>query len=67
MSLAESVSVQQQNLAEFQSLLDKALAVDLERAPQSRMVNVLAQRRAQWLRENVADFFLDAESTGGTP
>ena len=33
LSLAESVSVQQQNLAEFQSLLDKALAVDLERAP----------------------------------
>jgi predicted anti-sigma-YlaC factor YlaD len=66
LSLAESVSVQEQNLAEFQSLLDKTLAVDLERAPQSRMVNVLAQRRAQWLRTRVADLFLDAEPTGGT-
>ena len=67
LSLAESVSVQEQNLAEFQSLLDETLAVDLERAPQSRMVNVLAQRRAQWLRAHVADLFLDAEPTGGTP
>ena len=59
--------MQEQNLAEFQSLLDKTLAVDLERAPQSRMVNVLAQRRAQWLRARVAELFLDAEPTGGTP
>ena len=66
-SLAENVSVQQQNLAEFQSLLDSALVVDLERAPQHRLVNVLAQRRAQWLRERTADLFLDAEPTGGIP
>ena len=66
LSLAESVSVQEQNLAEFRSLLDKTLAVDLERAPQSRLVNVLAQRRAQWLRAHIADLFLDAEPTGGT-
>ncbi|MCX5737977.1 MAG: TRAP transporter TatT component family protein [Proteobacteria bacterium] len=66
-SLAENVSVQQQNLAEFQSLLEQAEAVDLERAPQHRLVNVLAQRRAQWLRERTADLFLDAEPTGGIP
>lgn len=66
-SLAENVSVQQQNLAEFQSLLDQAQAVDIERTPQNRLVNVLAQRRAQWLREHTADLFLDAEPTGGIP
>ena len=66
-SLAENVSVQEQNLAEFTALLDQAQAVDLERAPQSRLVNVISQRRAQWLREHVADFFLDAEPGGGTP
>ena len=66
-SFAENVSVQQQNFAEFQSLLDSALAVDLERAPQQRLVNVLAQRRAQWLRAHSADLFLDAEPTGGNP
>jgi predicted anti-sigma-YlaC factor YlaD len=66
-ALAENVSVQQQNLAEFQSLLDQALAVDADRAPQNRLTNVLAQRRAQWLREHAADLFLDAEATGGTP
>jgi predicted anti-sigma-YlaC factor YlaD len=66
-SLAENVSVQEQNLAEFRSLLDQAEAVDLSRAPQDRLVNVLAQRRAQWLREHTADLFLDAEPNGGTP
>jgi predicted anti-sigma-YlaC factor YlaD len=66
-SLAENVSVQEQNLAEFTALLDQAQAVDLERAPQSRLVNVISQRRARWLREHVADFFLDAEPGGGTP
>jgi predicted anti-sigma-YlaC factor YlaD len=63
-SLAEGVSVQEQNLAEFQSLLDKAQAVDIERAPQNRLVNVLSQRRAQWLREHAGDLFLDADATG---
>ena len=63
-SLAEGVSVQEQNLGEFQSLLDKALAVDVERAPQSRLVNVLSQRRAQWLREHAGDLFLDADGMG---
>jgi predicted anti-sigma-YlaC factor YlaD len=66
-SLAEGVSVQEQNLGEFQSLLDKAQAVDLERAPQNRLVNVLSQRRAQWLREHAGDLFLDADATGDSP
>jgi predicted anti-sigma-YlaC factor YlaD len=66
-SLAENVSVQEQNLAEFESLLGQAQAVDIERAPQNRLVNVLAQRRAQWLQEHVADLFLDAEPDGGAP
>jgi predicted anti-sigma-YlaC factor YlaD len=66
-SLAENVSVQEQNLAEFQSLLGQAQAVDLSRTPQNRLANVLAQRRAQWLLEHVADLFLDAEPTGGIP
>jgi len=66
-SLAENVSVREQNLAEFTALLDQAQAVDLERAPQSRLVNVISQRRAQWLRAHIADFFLDAEPGGGTP
>ena len=59
--------MQEQNLAEFTALLDQAQAVDLARAPQSRLVNVISQRRAQWLREHVADLFLDADPGGGTP
>jgi predicted anti-sigma-YlaC factor YlaD len=66
-SLAEGVSVQEQNLGEFQMLLGKALAVDIERAPQNRLVNVLSQRRAQWLRDHAGDLFLDTDATGDSP
>ena len=66
-ALAEGVSVQEQNLGEFNALLDGALAVDVERAPQDRLVNVLSQRRAQWLRDHTGDLFLDADGTGGAP
>jgi predicted anti-sigma-YlaC factor YlaD len=66
-SLAEGVSVQEQNLAEFQSLLDQALAVDVTRAPQNRLVNTLSQRRALWLRAHAGDLFLDADAMGGAP
>ena len=66
-SLAEGVSVQEQNLAEFQSLLDQALAVDVARAPQNRLVNVLSQRRARWLRDHAGDLFLDADGMGDAP
>jgi predicted anti-sigma-YlaC factor YlaD len=67
LSLAESVSVQEQNLGEFQSLLDQALAVDVARAPQNRLVNVLSQRRARWLLGSTGDLFLDADGMGGSP
>jgi predicted anti-sigma-YlaC factor YlaD len=67
LSLAESVSVQEQNLGEFQSLLDQALAVDVARAPQNRVVNVLSQRRARWLLGSTGDLFLDADGMGGSP
>jgi predicted anti-sigma-YlaC factor YlaD len=66
-SLAEAVSVQEQNLGEFNAMLDHALAVDVERTPQNRLVNVLSQRRAQWLREHAGDLFLDTDGIGGAP
>jgi len=67
LSLAEGVSVQEQNQREFQSLLDAALAVDVARAPQNRLVNVLSQRRALWLRDRTGDLFLDADGMGDAP
>lgn len=57
-TFAESVSVQQQNREEFESLLQRALAIDLDAAPESRLENRIAQRHAQWLLAHADDLFL---------
>jgi predicted anti-sigma-YlaC factor YlaD len=48
-SLAEVVSVQKQDRAEFESLLKRALAVDADARTEWRLPNLVAQRRARWL------------------
>lgn len=47
--LAESVSVPEQQREEFDELLLRALAVDVDRRPEWRLANLVAQRRARWL------------------
>jgi predicted anti-sigma-YlaC factor YlaD len=61
LSLATSVTVKEQNLKEFKELLSKALAIDPEAVPESRLVNTLNQRKAQWLLEHADDFFVESE------
>jgi predicted anti-sigma-YlaC factor YlaD len=57
-SLAESVSVGEQNKAEFEQLLHEALAIDISlAAPEQKLANVLAQRRAKWLLSRIDDLF----------
>ena len=58
-TLAESVSVADQDRAEFERLLDRALAVDADAAPEYRLANLIAQRRAAWLRTRVDDLFFE--------
>jgi len=48
-SLAETVSVRNQDRSEFVSLLERALAVDPDAKPEWRLVNLVMQRRARWL------------------
>ncbi|HEX6861903.1 MAG TPA: TRAP transporter TatT component family protein [Thermoanaerobaculia bacterium] len=60
LALAEAVSVNEQNLGEFQSLVAAALAIDPAADPEQRLVNVLAQRRARWLEARLPDLFLEA-------
>ena len=50
----------EQNRAEFIELADKVLAFDIARYPENRLLNVLAKRRALWLKENVDEFFLES-------
>jgi len=58
-SLAESVAVEKQDKAGFQSLLNRALAINPDVAPESRLQNLVAQRRARWLLGRVDELFLD--------
>ena len=58
-ALAESVSVETQNKKEFNELLEKALAVDVDARPEWRLLNIVMQRRAQWLLGRSEDLFLE--------
>jgi len=58
-SFAEYACVPAQNNAEFQSLLEKALAVDTDADPDNRLANLVAQRRARWLLNHIDELFLE--------
>lgn len=60
-ALAEAVTIKKQNLAEFEELLGKALAIDSDATPQNRLRNTVCQRRARWLLSRKSDLFLSAE------
>jgi predicted anti-sigma-YlaC factor YlaD len=61
--LAVGVALPAQDAGEFRSLLEAALAVDLERAPERRLANRISQRRARVLLERMPDLFLEPEPT----
>ena len=56
---ANTVSIQEQNRAEFEHLLEKALAVDLDQDPDHRLSNAIFQDRARWLLDQADELFLD--------
>lgn len=58
-TFAESVSVQEQNRAEFVSLLNRAIAIDPDHTPERRLANVVMQQRARWLLGRVDELFLE--------
>jgi len=57
-SLAENVSVQEQNVKEYKKLLQSALAIDVDSEPLLRLENVIAQRKANWLLSQIDNLFL---------
>ena len=57
-ALAEAVTIQKQDLKEFESLLNQALAVNANANPDTRLVNLVMQRRARWLLAQKAELFL---------
>jgi len=55
--LAESACIKQQNRQRFESLLKQALAFDVDRYPEYRLANIMTQRKARYLLDNVDSFF----------
>jgi predicted anti-sigma-YlaC factor YlaD len=59
LAFAESVSVGRQDRKEFTDLLDAALAMKPDAAPEYRLANVVAQRRARWLLSRIDALFVE--------
>jgi predicted anti-sigma-YlaC factor YlaD len=55
---AEAVCVPRQDRKTFDAMLDRVLAFDADGAPPFRLANLLAQRRARWLKSRTEDLFL---------
>lgn len=58
-SFAEAVDVSTQNRKEFRTLLEEAIAFDVDRAPERRLANIVAQRRARWLLARIEELFAE--------
>ena len=56
---AESVAVKRQDLPLFKKLLDQALAINADEVKEWRLVNTIAQERAQWLKGRIPVLFVD--------
>ncbi len=58
-TLAQTVSVQEQNRREFRALLEKALAIDPDADRSRRLATLVLQRRARLLLSREDDLFLE--------
>ena len=58
-SLAETVAVAAQDRAEFERLLNQALAIDADAVPGERLANLISQQRARWLLARADELFIE--------
>ena len=56
-SFAENVSIATQNKNEFSNLLYKALNIDINADKDLRLTNYINQKKAQWLLDNIDEYF----------
>jgi len=55
---AEAVCIEKQDAKLFDDLLNRALAINPDTHPETRLVNLVMQRRARWLLSKKDDLFL---------
>jgi predicted anti-sigma-YlaC factor YlaD len=60
-AFAEAVTIQKQDLKQFESLLNQALAINPDANPDNRLVNTIMQQRARWLLSRKSELFLIEE------
>ena len=58
-AFAETVSVSQQNKKEFETLLKRALEIDVNARAEWRLANLVSQRRARWLLGRTEQLFVE--------
>lgn len=56
---AESIAVANNDREEFETMLNRALAIDTKENPGNRLANLVIQRRANWLLANKDLYFLE--------
>lgn len=57
-AFAEAVCIKTQDVKEFESVLQQALAINADDHPDYRLANLIMQRRARWLLSKKEDLFL---------
>jgi tetratricopeptide (TPR) repeat protein len=57
-SLASTVSVNEQDYEEFEKLLNTALEIDPDLFPEMRLAGIIYRDKAQWLLDHKSDYFL---------
>jgi len=60
-TLATTLATKDQKRSYFKELLTKALDFDIDSAPEQRLTNTIAQRKAKWYLDHIDDFFLNGE------
>ncbi len=58
-ALATGVAIAEENREEFRELLETAIAIDPDEEPSNRLLNLIAQKRAQVLLDHVDDLFFE--------
>ena len=58
MAWVEAVSIQDQNGKEFEKLLNRVLAIDVDARPEWKLVNTIMQERAEWLLARKDDLII---------
>ena len=59
-SYAQAICIPTQNYDKFKEMLEAALAIDPDANPSNRLVNIITQRKARYLLDSAAQFFVAA-------